>query len=135
MSVTPSKTEQEKNIAYWREQFDHIPFESKNNTWQPRYYQEVAIQKVLEAIAQKEQRVLLTLATGTGKTAIAFQIVWKLFHSKWNLQDMANQQRHDSPAKRPPRVLFLADRNILANQAFNAFSAFEEEALIRILPD
>jgi type I restriction enzyme R subunit len=67
----------------------------------------------------------LTLATGTGKTAIAFQIAWKLFYARWNLQ---------GDSKRRPRVLFLADRNILANQAFNSFSAFSEDALIRIAP-
>ena len=67
----------------------------------------------------------LTLATGTGKTFIAFQIAWKLFHSRWNLSR--------DPSRRP-RILFLADRNILANQAFNAFSPFPEDALVRIDP-
>jgi type I restriction enzyme R subunit len=74
---------------------------------------------------------LLTLATGTGKTFIAFQIAWKLFHSRWNLADW---QRGGEPTRRP-RILFLADRNILANQAFNAFSAFPEDALVRIAPE
>ena len=69
---------------------------------------------------------MLTLATGTGKTFIAFQIAWKLFQSRWNL--------NREPTRRP-RVLFLADRNILANQAYNAFSAFAEDALVRIKPD
>jgi len=81
---------------------------------------------VLEAIAKKRQRILLTLATGTGKTFIAFQIAWKLFHSRWNLGR--------EPSRRP-RILFLADRNILANQAYNAFSAFPEDAMVRIEPD
>ena len=67
----------------------------------------------------------LTLATGTGKTFIAFQIAWKLFHSRWNLGG--------EPTRRP-RILFLADRNILADQAYNAFSAFPEDALVRIAP-
>ena len=67
-----------------------------------------------------------TLATGTGKTAIAFQIAWALFQSRWNLSR--------EPVRRP-RVLFLADRNILANQAYNAFSAFSDDALARIKPD
>jgi type I restriction enzyme R subunit len=102
-----------------------IPFEDRGGTWQPRYYQENAITKVIEAIAEKKPRILLTLATGTGKTAIAFQIAWKLFHAKWNLK---------GDGSRIPRILFLADRNILANQAFNAFSAFEENALVRINP-
>ena len=70
----------------------------------------------------------MTLATGTGKTAIAFQIAWKLFQTRWNLT--ANNQYQ----KRRPRILFLADRNILANQAFNSFSAFPEDALVRIKP-
>jgi len=81
---------------------------------------------VLEAVAAEKQRILLTLATGTGKTFIAFQIAWKLFHSRWNLSR--------TPTRRP-RILFLADRNILANQAYNAFSAFPEDALVRIEPD
>jgi len=80
---------------------------------------------VLSAIAANQQRILLTLATGTGKTFIAFQIAWKLFHARWNLSR--------EPSLRP-RILFLADRNILANQAYNAFSAFAEDALVRIAP-
>ncbi|MFA7273421.1 MAG: DEAD/DEAH box helicase family protein [Crocinitomicaceae bacterium] len=112
----------------WRNQFSAIPFEDKSGTWQPRYYQEIAINRTLEAIAQKKDRILLTLATGTGKTAIAFQIAWKLFQTRWNVS--ANSQYE----KRQPRILFLADRNILANQAFNSFSAFPEDALVRIKP-
>ena len=73
-----------------------------------------------------KQRILLTLATGTGKTFIAFQIAWKLFHSRWNLSR--------EPSRRP-RILFLADRNILADQAYNAFSPFPEDAMVRIEPE
>lgn len=102
-----------------------VPFEDKGGAWQPRYYQENAITRVLETIAENEKRILLTLATGTGKTAVAFQIAWKLFKSKWNIK---------GGFQRSPRILFLADRNILADQAFNAFSAFEEDALVRINP-
>jgi len=109
----------------WRDKLHTVPFETRSGTWQPRYYQENAITKTLEAIAKGEDRILLTLATGTGKTAIAFQISWKLFHSRWNL-------RRDG--QRVPRILFLADRNILADQAFNSFSAFPEDALVRITP-
>jgi len=109
----------------WRDKLHTIPFETRSGTWQPRYYQENAITKTLESIAKGEKRILLTLATGTGKTAIAFQISWKLFHSRWNL-------RRDG--QRVPRILFLADRNILADQAFNSFSAFDEDALVRITP-
>lgn len=109
----------------WIEQFANVPFEDKSGTWQLRYYQEIAINRTLEAIANGTDRILLTLATGTGKTAIAFQIAWKLFQTRWNLQR--------SGARRP-RILFLADRNILADQAYNSFSAFPEDALVRIKP-
>lgn len=110
----------------WRNRFGEVPFEDKGGQWQARYYQHNAINKTLEAIAAGEKRILLTLATGTGKTAIAFQLAWKLFHSRWNLSG--------EPTRRP-RILFLADRNILANQAYNSFSAFPEDALIRISPN
>ena len=100
-----------RNYRLWRDNFSSIPFEDKSGTWQPRYYQEIAIKRTLESIAQGKDRILLTLATGTGKTAIAFQIAWKLFHTRWNLT-VNNQYQ-----KRRPRILFLADRNILANQA------------------
>ncbi len=119
-------------MAKWRDEFSAVPFESKSGSWQPRYYQEIAIKKALEAVAQGKDRILLTLATGTGKTAIAFQIVWKLFKTRWNLT--ANNDDPSQYAHRLPRILFLADRNILANQAFNAFSAFKEDELVRITP-
>jgi type I restriction enzyme R subunit len=110
----------------WRDRFAEVPFEDKGGAWQARYYQDIAINKVLEAIESGRDRILLTLATGTGKTFIAFQLAWKLFHSRWNLS-------HE-PSRRP-RILFLADRNILADQAYNAFSAFTEDARVRIDPD
>lgn len=113
----------------WRELFAQIPFETKGD-WQPRYYQENAINNALESIAQGEQRILLTLATGTGKTCIAFQTAWKLFHSRWSL----NAQKNPRAAKKRPRILFLADRNVLANQAFNDFGPFGEDAIARIEP-
>ena len=109
----------------WREKFSAILFEDKGGTWQLRYYQEIAVNNTLEALANNQDRILLTLATGTGKTAIAFQIVWKLFQTRWNLNRDGNRR---------PRILFLADRNILANQAFNSFSAFAEDVLVRISP-
>ena len=115
----------EKLVKEWREKFASIPFEDKSGSWQLRYYQEIAVQKTVEAIAQSKDRILLTLATGTGKTAIAFQIAWKLFQTRWNIKRDGNRR---------PRILFLADRNILANQAFNSFSAFPEDALVRIKP-
>jgi type I restriction enzyme R subunit len=111
---------------YWRDQFAKVPFEDKGGQWSPRYYQEVAIRKTTDAIASGKDRILLTLATGTGKTAIAFQVSWKLFQSRWNLK---------RDGKRRPRILFLADRNILADQAYNSFSAFADDALVRIRPD
>jgi type I restriction enzyme R subunit len=115
----------------WRDRFAAVPFEDKGGTWQGRYYQDIAIQRVLDAIADGRDRILLTLATGTGKTFIAFQLAWKLFHSRWNLSDWQG----DGEPTRRPRVLFLADRNNLADQAYNAFSAFPEDALVRIAPD
>lgn len=114
----------------WRDRFAAVPFEDKGGFFQGRYYQDIAVERVMEAIANQKQRILLTLATGTGKTFIAFQIAWKLFHSRWNLTDWKSK---GEPTRRP-RILFLADRNILANQAFNAFSAFPEDALVRIEP-
>jgi type I restriction enzyme, R subunit len=110
----------------WRDRFSAIPFEDKGGSHPSRYYQDIAVERVMQAIAENRPRILLTLATGTGKTFIAFQIAWKLFHSRWNLSR--------EPSRRP-RILFLADRNILANQAYNAFSAFPEDALVRIEPD
>jgi type I restriction enzyme R subunit len=115
----------------WRDRFAAIPFEDKGGTWQGRYYQDIAIQRVLDAISEGCDRVLLTLATGTGKTFIAFQLAWKLFQSRWNLGDW----KSGSEPTRRPRILFLADRNILADQGYNAFSAFDEDALVRIAPD
>jgi type I restriction enzyme R subunit len=114
----------------WRDRFAAVPFEDKGAFFQGRYYQDIAIGRVLEAISAGKDRILLTLATGTGKTFIAFQIAWKLFHSRWNLSDWKAGRE---PSRRP-RILFLADRNILANQAYNAFSAFPEDALVRIEP-
>ena len=109
----------------WREKFSAIPFEDIGGTKGARYYQEIAVNNTLEAVANNQERILLTLATGTGKTFIAFQIAWKLFQTRWNLK---------RDGSRRPRILFLADRNILADQAFNAFSAFPEDALVRISP-
>jgi type I restriction enzyme R subunit len=110
----------------WRNRFAAVPFETRGGYFTGRYYQDIAVERVLEAIAEDRPRILLTLATGTGKTFIAFQIAWKLFHSRWNLSR--------EPVRRP-RILFLADRNILADQAYNAFSAFPEDAMVRIEPD
>ena len=120
--------------ATWRERFAAIPFEDKGGAWQGRYYQDIAVSRVLEAIAAGRDRILLTLATGTGKTFIAFQLAWKLFQSRWNLADWRSGTPPETPTRRP-RVLFLADRNNLADQAYNAFSAFPDDALVRLAPD
>ena len=115
----------------WRNRLAAIPFEDKGGYFQGRYYQDIAIERALAALAEGRNRMLLTLATGTGKTFIAFQLAWKLFHSRWNLSDW----KTGAEPTRRPRILFLADRNTLADQAFNAFSAFPEDALVRIAPD
>ena len=136
---------EEKNS--WLDAFNAIPFEDIGGTKPLRFYQEIVVNKAMSAIADGEPRILLTLATGTGKTFIAFQIAWKLFYSRWNLSVIENgklirdNEKNNSqlstvnyPLKRRPRILFLADRNILADQAFNAFNAFPEDALVRINP-
>jgi len=109
----------------WRDRFSEVPFEDRGGTWTPRYYQDNAVEAALKSIGDGNDRILLTLATGTGKTSIAFQIAWKLFQTRWN--------RSEGVSRRP-RILFLADRNILANQAYNSFSAFGEHAMERITP-
>jgi type I restriction enzyme R subunit len=127
-AVYPSLSEsgEKAEEALWFEKFMSVPFNTKSGSWHPRYYQEIAIRNVMKAIARRRKRILLTLATGTGKTAIAFQIAWKLYQTRWNI---------NYDGKRRPRILFLADRNILADQAFNAFSAFPEDAMVRIRPN
>jgi type I restriction enzyme R subunit len=92
------------------------PYCSKGGK-EPRYYQEVAINQTIEAILQGKRRILINLATGTGKTVIAFHIAWKLFNARWNLD---SEDRY-------PRILFLADRNVLRDQAYNTFEPFENE--------
>ncbi len=106
----------------WKEKFAAVSSEGEIGK---RYYQEIAINNVLTAVAEEKKRILLTMATGTGKTAVAFQIAWKLFQTRWNLK---------RDGSRRPRILFLADRNILADQAFNSFSYFPQDALVRINP-
>lgn len=119
----PTPAELEKR--YTRETTDlsqelrNIPFHLEG-AMQQRYYQELAVHAATDAIGQGKSRILLTLATGTGKTFIAFQIVHKLFQARWN---------RDNPGSRRPRVLFLADRNILANQAINTFNPYEKDLI------
>jgi type I restriction enzyme R subunit len=118
----------------WRDRFAAVPYPDKSGTWSLRFYQEISVERVLEAIADGRDRVLLTLATGTGKTSIAFQIAWKLFNARWNLTDW----KSGAEATRRPRILFLADRNNLADQAYNdftSFTAFPDDAMVRIKPE
>ena len=111
------------DVDEWRDKFYAQPLYNDGQKV-PRYYQEIAINKVLNAIADGKKRILLTMATGTGKTFISFQIAYKLFHTRWNVRKTGNR----------PRILFLADRNILADQAFNGFFGFANDALCRITP-
>lgn len=104
------KTKQEAIITY--------PFHIEGSM-KPRFYQQIAVQKTIEAIANGDDRVLLTLATGTGKTYISFQIVYRLFQSKWNRDG----------SDRRPKVLFLADRNVLADQSMNTFNPLEKDCV------
>ncbi|MCB0651560.1 MAG: DEAD/DEAH box helicase family protein [Saprospiraceae bacterium] len=106
-----------KNLEL-KEKLHGIPF-YLTGTMRPRYYQEIAVNKVIESIADGGKRILLTLATGTGKTFISFQIVHKLLQAKWNLDG----------EDRRPRVLFLADRNVLADQAINTFNPYENDVV------
>ena len=157
-------------VNEWRDKFAEVPFEDLNGTKELRYYQHNAVKNFLEALCQGKDRILLTLATGTGKTFIAFQIAWKLFQSRWTVKQFRGdgsclRLRSDNSEDetkglnvtetkgseteglnvtetselsvvetRRPRILFLADRNILANQACNDFSAFAADALVRINP-
>jgi len=83
----------------------------------PRYYQEIAINGAVKAILLGKKRVLLTLATGTGKTVVAFQICWKLTNARWN---RAGEHRR-------PRILYLADRNVLVDEPKDkTFAPFED---------
>lgn len=113
------------NWNKWKEKFSSVLFEDGGTGKKPRYYQEIAVNNVLDAVAEEKNRILLTMATGTGKTFVAFQIAWKLFQTRWNL---------NREGSRRPRILFLADRNILANQAMNDFSGFKDDERVRINP-
>ena len=75
----------------------------QSSGFRERYYQQIAINRAVQAIGQGKKRLLLTLATGTGKTAVAFQVCWKLWNTRWNR----------TGEHRRPKILFLADRNIL----------------------
>jgi type I restriction enzyme, R subunit len=82
-----------------------------------RYYQQIAINRSVEAILKGQRRVLLSMATGTGKTSVAFQICWKLWSARWNRTGEYHR----------PRILYLADRNILIDQPKDGiFAAFDD---------
>lgn len=92
----------------------------------PRYYQINAINRTVEAIAAGQKRVLLVMATGTGKTFTAFQIIHRLWKSPW---------RNDPTSTKPKRILFLADRNILIDQTMvNDFRPFKG-AMAKLSPN
>lgn len=89
--------------------FNHLTGKS------PRYYQEIAVNKSVQAILQGKKRILLTMATGTGKTVVAFQVCWKLWNARWN-------RRGDH---HKPRILYLSDRNFLVDDPKDKiFAAF-----------
>jgi type I restriction enzyme R subunit len=80
-----------------------------------RYYQQIAINRAVETILKGQRRLLITMATGTGKTVVAFQICWKLWSARWNR----------TGEYRRPRILYLADRNILVDPPKDGiFAAF-----------
>ncbi len=102
-----------------------IPF-NPNNGKTPRYYQRIAINRTVEAILRERKRLLITMATGTGKTSVAFQICWKLAEIGWNAA-----REH-----RPPRILFLADRNFLVDDPMTKdFASFKEDKIHKIQGD
>ena len=108
------KTEVAEKLVTWM-----FPTPGKS----PRYYQRNAIYAAVSAIIKGQKRLLITMATGTGKTSVAFQICWMLTGMKWNA----------AFEPRPPRILFLADRNILVDDPMNKdFSAFEEDKIYKI---
>ena len=103
------------------------PFEDKGGSHPSRYYQDIAVERVLEAIA----------ADQAAHPAHARHRHRQNLHRLSDRLETVPQPLEPEPANRTrrPRILFLADRNILANQAYNAFSAFPEDALVRIEPE
>ena len=87
-----------------------------------RYYQYIAINRTVEAILKGQRRILITMATGTGKTVVAFQICWKLWNARWNR----------TGEHRRPKILYLADRNILVNQPKDGIFATFGDARCKI---
>lgn len=95
-----SRYKEESGLSPRQEQVINQPYYSDQNTYSPRYYQRIAINRTVDAIAQGQNRLLLVMATGTGKTYTAFQIVYRMLQSG---------------LKR--KILYLADRNILVDQS------------------
>ncbi|MEO6832548.1 MAG: DEAD/DEAH box helicase family protein [Chitinophagaceae bacterium] len=107
-----------KPVNDWRMKFADVPYEDKSGTWQLRYYQEIAVRNTIEAIANGQKRILLTLATGTGKTAIAFQIAWKLFQTRWNLSAIVNDKLlmvNDESPMVNDKLLMVNDESPMVN--------------------
>ena len=117
----PTETElierfkQESGLSPAQETALSQPYYSSQNTYPPRYYQRIAINRTMDAIARGQQRLLLVMATGTGKTYTAFQIVYRLLQSGM---------------KR--KVLYLADRNILVDQSIQQDFAPLEKVIHKI---
>jgi type I restriction enzyme R subunit len=99
----------------WRDRFAAVPFEDKGGSHPSRYYQDIAVERVLEAIAERPEAHPAHARHRHGQDLHRVSDRVEAFHSRWNLSR--------EPSRRP-RILFLADRNILADQAYNAFSAF-----------
>ena len=95
-----ARYKQEASISTEQETLIEQPYYSSQTTYPPRYYQRIAINRTLDAIAKGQNRILLVMATGTGKTYTAFQIVYRLLQS---------EIKH--------KILYLADRNILVDQS------------------
>ena len=110
-----SRYKKTQNITDEQEEKIFAPYYDDGSGRSPRYYQRIAINRTIEAIAKGQNRILLVMATGTGKTYTAFQIIWRLWKSK--------QKR---------RILFLADRNILVDQTKNQDFAPFGKAMTKI---
>ncbi|HEG0300101.1 TPA: DEAD/DEAH box helicase family protein [Campylobacter coli] len=85
-----------------------------------RYYQKIAVDKVIEALINGKDRILLTLATGTGKTTIAFALCYRLLEARWNKENKDQK----------PKILFLCDRVSLRDQALGEFNAVESDCKV-----
>ena len=110
-----ARYKQESGMTAQQEVLVQQPYYSSQNTYPPRYYQRIAINRTLDAIARGQDRLLLVMATGTGKTYTAFQIVYRLLQSK---------------TKR--KILYLADRNILVDQSIQQDFAPLEKVIHKI---